>query len=52
LLKASPMQSLSSRSGCSKENARSRYPGSDDGGALGVALPHGGIVLGAAAGWR
>ena len=32
--------------------SRPGVPGSNDGDTLGVVLPHGGIVFGAAAGWR
>lgn len=39
------MQVKSTRSGCFKGNSRSRPTGSDDDGAFGVVLPHGGIVL-------
>ena len=39
------MQPPSTRSHCSAGHPRSGIPGSGDGGALGVALPHEGIVL-------
>jgi hypothetical protein len=44
--KASPLYTASYHSCCSRENPKSRYPRSDDGGTFGVVLPLQVIIFG------